>query len=174
MSLPKAPDLIFPTYITYSEWVPAALGIQHAMCMRSIILSSVACPAWFTRRTRYIFNESNTFVNKIIIMQIHYHETTIYSSCKMNGWTNCAIWTTLQAQYMPLPTEEISRNFNICWNFPNCIESIHSKHIRIYRLPKSGSQYFKYKQYHSLVMLLVVDAYIKFVPDGWTDRQNNT
>jgi len=29
--------------ITYSEWVPAALLIQQAMCMHRIILSSVAC-----------------------------------------------------------------------------------------------------------------------------------
>jgi len=31
--------------VTYSEWVSVALGIQHAMRMRRIILSSVACPA---------------------------------------------------------------------------------------------------------------------------------
>ena len=31
--------------ITYSEWVPAALLIQQAMCMHRIILSSVACLA---------------------------------------------------------------------------------------------------------------------------------
>jgi hypothetical protein len=31
--------------ITYSEYVSVALGIQHAMRMRRIILSSVACLA---------------------------------------------------------------------------------------------------------------------------------
>ena len=31
--------------ITYCECVFVALGIQHAKCMRRIILSSVACPA---------------------------------------------------------------------------------------------------------------------------------
>jgi len=36
----------------------------------------------------------------------------------------CAIWTALQAQHMPSPTEEIfqetAKDFNIRWNFPNC------------------------------------------------------
>jgi hypothetical protein len=66
----------------------------------------------------------------------------------MNEETNCATWTTLQAQYMPSPTEEIfteiARDFNIHWNFPNCIESTDAKHIRIQCPPKSGNQYFNY------------------------------
>jgi hypothetical protein len=32
-------------YIKYSECVFVALSIQHAVCMRRIILSSVSCPA---------------------------------------------------------------------------------------------------------------------------------
>jgi len=31
--------------VTYSECVFLDLGIQHAICMRLVILSSVACPA---------------------------------------------------------------------------------------------------------------------------------
>jgi hypothetical protein len=63
---------------------------------------------------------------------------------------------------MPSTTEkifkEIARDFNICWNFPNCIESIDANHIRIHCLPKYGSPYFNYKQRHSIVLQAVVDA----------------
>jgi len=68
---------------------------------------------------------------------------------------------------MSSPTDEIFtevlKNFNIRWNFPNCIESIDAKHIRIYCRPNSISQYFNYRQYHSNVLQAAVDANLKFV-----------
>ena len=63
---------------------------------------------------------------------------------------------------MPSPTEavfkEIASDFSTRWNFPNCIESIGAKHIRIHCPPNSGSQYFNYKQCHSIVLQAVVDV----------------
>ena len=68
---------------------------------------------------------------------------------------------------MPSPIEEIfkeiSRDFNIRWNFPNCIESIDAQHIRTHRPPNAASQYFNYKQCHSVVLRVVVDANFKFI-----------
>jgi hypothetical protein len=68
-------------------------------------------------------------------------------------------WTTLQAQHMPFPTEEIFKEivnvFNICWNFPNCFGSIGGKHIRIKCALTSGSQYFNNKQCLSIVLRLL-------------------
>jgi hypothetical protein len=68
---------------------------------------------------------------------------------------------------MPSPTQkifhEIVKDFNIRWNFPNCVGSIDGKHIRIKCLPNSGGQYFNYKQYHSIVLQAAVDTNLKFV-----------
>jgi hypothetical protein len=67
---------------------------------------------------------------------------------------------------MPSLTEEmlkeIPRDFNIRWNFPICIESIDAKRVRLQCPPNSGSQYFNYKQYHSIILQAVVDANLKF------------
>jgi hypothetical protein len=68
---------------------------------------------------------------------------------------------------MPSPTEEIfkeiTKDFNIHWTFPNHVGSIDGKYIRIKYLPNSGSQYFNYKQYHSIVLQAVVDTNLKVV-----------
>jgi len=68
---------------------------------------------------------------------------------------------------MPSPAEEIYkeivRDFNICWNFPNCIESIDAKYIRIHCLLNSVCQYFNYKQCHSIVLQAVVDKNLHFL-----------
>jgi hypothetical protein len=68
---------------------------------------------------------------------------------------------------MPSPTQEIfqeiAKDFNIRWNFPNCIGSTDGEHIRIKCPLNSGSQYFNYKRYHSIVLQAVVDTNLKFV-----------
>ena len=73
----------------------------------------------------------------------------------------------LDSLRMPSPTEEIfqeiAKDFNIRWNFPNCVGSIDGKHIRIKCPPNTGSQCFYYKPYHSIVLQDVVDADFKFV-----------
>jgi hypothetical protein len=65
--------------------------------------------------------------------------------------------------YIPKPsTEQIMINVkDYCniWNYPNCWASIDGKHIRI-RCPSNvGSLFFNYKNFHSIVLLALVDAY---------------
>ena len=97
----------------------------------------------------------------------------------MTEWTNCAKWTPLQTQHMPPPTEEIfteiSKDFNIRWNFPNFIEKIDAKHIRIQCPPNSVGQYFNYKHCHSIVLQGVVDTNLEFVTvfKGAHGKQND-
>ena len=48
-------------------------------------------------------------------------------------------------------------------NFPNCNGAIDGKHIKINYPTPSGSLYYNYKKYYSIVLLAVVDAYYRFI-----------
>lgn len=91
-----------------------------------------------------------------------------------HSWISCivrqvlaSICTILLDVYMPQPTEErlrhIASGFLKRWNYPNCCGAIDGKHIRIRCPAKSGSLFFNYKTFYSIVMLAIVDADCKFV-----------
>jgi hypothetical protein len=73
-----------------------------------------------------------------------------------------AIWEVLSPKEMPLPNKEIwlkiADQFHQVMDFPNCLSAADGKHIRIICPPSSGSQYFNYKTYFSIVLLGVADA----------------
>ncbi|XP_076672003.1 uncharacterized protein LOC143371063 [Andrena cerasifolii] len=69
--------------------------------------------------------------------------------------------------FMPQPSiagfEKIATDFLVKWNFPNCVGAIAGKHIRIQCPGNSGSLYFNYKNFFSIVLLALVDANYKFI-----------
>lgn len=77
------------------------------------------------------------------------------------------IWNVLQPLYVPTPTDETWKRaeigFREIWNFPNCVGSIDGKHVKIKCPPNSGSNYFCYKQFFSVVLLAIVDPLYKFL-----------
>lgn len=77
------------------------------------------------------------------------------------------IWMTLRETEMPCPNEEmwlnIADQFYEKTNFPNCVGAVDGKHIRIRAPNLSGSQYFNYKKFFSIVLMAISDANYYFV-----------
>jgi len=69
--------------------------------------------------------------------------------------------------HMPVPTTEMllatSKEFSLMWNFPKCVGSTDGKHIRLKCTSNSGSMYYKYKHYYSIVLQGLADARYRFI-----------
>ena len=70
-------------------------------------------------------------------------------------------------QYMSVPSKDkwksIADEFYETWNFPNCIGAIDGKHVMIQCPFNSGSLFYNYKSYFSIVLLSVAAADYRFV-----------
>lgn len=74
-------------------------------------------------------------------------------------------------EVMALPTtaadwNRISDGFLSKWNLPHTLGALDGKHIACKCPPSSGSTYFNYKKYFSVVLLALVNSDYKFI---WAD-----
>jgi len=63
----------------------------------------------------------------------------------------------------PEEWKEVAREFGEKWNFWNCCGAVDGKHVAVRKPPGTGSLYFNYKKYFSIVLMAVADANYRFV-----------
>jgi len=81
-----------------------------------------------------------------------------------------AIWKALQPLYLPQlqqpDWEQVAKGFMESWQFPNCVGAVDGRHIKIQKPALTGSQYYNYKGFFSMVLMAACDANYKFT---WVD-----
>lgn len=93
----------------------------------------------------------------------HYFLLGVSTVAKVTRETCAGLWEELKEVVMPEPAEDIweaiAEEFWEKTQFANCIGALDGKHI----WDKSGSLYFNYKKYFSVVFLALDDANLKFI-----------
>lgn len=78
-----------------------------------------------------------------------------------------ALWDVLMEDYIPAPDDEacheLARDFQNLWNYPNVIGAVDGKHVRLQCPQNSGSHYFNYKKYFSIVLQAVAGPHYEFL-----------
>ena len=100
---------------------------------------------------------------------LHYQfRISVPSICQIVPETCQIIYQVLVNDYFHFPEnaddwKRIAQGFQEKWQLPNCIGAADGKHIRILHPKNSGSSFYNYKGYYSIVLMAVVDADYNFV-----------
>ena len=97
--------------------------------------------------------------------QFHIYKTTI---SKVIQEVCIAVYKVLQPIYIRFPSStgerlDIAAKTYQCWNYPNCFGAAYGKHIAIVKQKHSGSDFYDYKSFYSVVLTVLVDYDYKFL-----------
>lgn len=68
----------------------------------------------------------------------------------------------LQCPDEPQKWKQAAAKFKDRWQFPHCVGALDGKHVAIERPPRSGSVYYNYKHFYSIILMALVDGDYKF------------
>ena len=57
---------------------------------------------------------------------------------------------------------KVAKGFEKLWHMPNCLGALDGKHFNLKKTPYSGSIFYNYKGFFSIVLLATCDAYRRF------------
>ena len=85
------------------------------------------------------------------------------TACNVIKETCGGIWRAMNQKYLKAPTcadewKKIADGMFQDWDFPNCIGALDGKHIAIECPDNSGSNYYNYKKFYSLVLMAMCDS----------------
>ena len=80
------------------------------------------------------------------------------------------LWSKLSTIYPSEPTttqyKHIAADFLKLWNLPNRVGVIDGKHIAIIRQQNSGTLFYNYTRFYSIVLMAACDARYTFTSDS--------
>lgn len=128
-----------------TNWIPNPISAHHKLCIT----------------LRYLAT-GETF--RSLAFQYRAHHSTIG---RIVNECLSSIITHFMTKAIPAPNttsfQQTIDDFYSKWNYPNVCGAIDGKHVRIKCPPKAGSAYFNYKDFHSIVLLAIVDAHYKYI-----------
>ena len=102
------------------------------------------------------------------------------TACNVVRETCKGIWSALNQKFLKAPCsaaewKKIAVGMSNDWDFPNCVGALDGKHIAIECPANSGSNYYNYKKFYSLVLMALCDSryYFTIVDIGNYGRDND-
>lgn len=123
---------------------PISPGMKLAFTLRFLASGS------YLRGLRFHFRVAHNTMSKLIV-----------EVCQ-------ALVDIMEDEFIHTPTEvqewqQVAQGFQDKWQFPHTLGALDGKHIRICKPPHSGSEYFNYKQFDSIVLMALVDSNYSFL-----------
>ena len=144
--------------------------IEHRICKQDTFGRKAICPGERLAITLRFLASGNSYISMCYSWLVASNTISIIvrEVCE-------AIIAELADKSMccPLTPEgwkKVAQKFGSRWNFHHAVGAIDGKHVAIRKPPNSGSNYYNYKGFFSIILLAVVDAEYRFL---WVDAGTN-